>query len=345
MYKVEKSIRVYIITHYTSSKMCEVVPVDPDFAKDEIVQIALNDFVSCRSTLVKDHKIHEKILQIVDSFGCFKETIPVPTSSTGTRSSFNSNYHHNNFVPRHFGGRNGANSQNHHKHYHNNNAPRPHRLHLVGSGDKDSLALLNKLSPANKEIIFQKLLKLCFHRNDIQSIVYDLINKGSLFSNYIELIMRALDEVNNRYASHVTNAINCYVNEFLEQFECDIAEFQEEPSIDDYNLYCSFVKKKEMLMNRFKMVVTLMDKFQSMDDAILRLIDKMHVFIRETRLTALLVHVVVDLCSILTKQLQNEKTHSRVSKVLHDLVEKFDTEIMMKKTHFKIQDILSKTYQ
>jgi hypothetical protein len=288
----------------------------------DIVQIPLNDFLLQKQNLVVDSKLNEKIKELIESFSCFKEHIP---NNSGSRSSNPSSVQRNN--PHKF---------NNKYHHNSHQVPRP-RTHFNHSGDKDSLGLLNKLSPSNQDVILQKLLRICFQRTDISTFLYELIDRGSHFASYFHLILSMLKEVNQRYSQEVSTSVNKYIHQFDEAMCQSIYRFREEPPTHEYDDYCLFVKDKELLINRFTLVVLLSLKFQDHTPTVLDVIlNNLYVFVSENAMPPLMCHIIVELCTVVHK---NDTQNPWTRKILALIVQKFDAHLM-KKTQFKIQDIL-----
>lgn len=303
-------MRVY---NYSSYNIVLIMTDDVD-----IVQIDVDFFNELKQIFVEDDRIVAKVKLIIDAYACFKEVIPVSANII-------------KFV-NHSHAYSGKTFNNKAKFQYQ---ARPPRLVFNGKCDKDAMGLLNKMSPSNKDVIIQKLLRLCFQKENIDGIVNQVIDKCFRYKTYMGLFIQLLEEIRQRYPTDLQDAVVAFLNNFVDEFDTDLGAFRSEPSVDDYHEYCVFVKGKELFLSKLHLFLILASSYNP--PFIQVLFGKFSQFIEREELTTLLCHMIVE--AVFVIQRQNIATFN-VQDILSPMMQKFELDKMMKKTAFKLQDIL-----
>lgn len=208
----------------------------------DIIKISVDEFLHCRVSCVPDPKITERINQIVSQYTCFSETIGC------SKPSEKGQYHP---YPRQFKSNAGV----------NRGGKPTMRAAKAPCFDRDALSLLNKLADRNKDVITQKVVRLCAQNDNCDKVVRHIIDRGYKFGQYKLLLVNILSEIKKRYNSD--DVIDNYLDKYVDTFAQDLLSFCDEPpKVEHYDAYCAYIKKKDGFLARFEMFLYMAQSLQ-----------------------------------------------------------------------------------
>ena len=116
---------------------------------------------------------------------------------------------------------------------------------------RETLSLMNKLSPANKNVIWDKLMKY-IDNNNSQHVVPDILDSVVSNAMYISLIVEFLTRLHER-GIEVDSYVSNYVTDTI-RFICDDTLFSTivPKEVEEYDEFCCVQKQKRHLTSKLQ---------------------------------------------------------------------------------------------
>lgn len=198
----------------------------------ECMCIDFDLFMACKSSKTIEGKISNKIEHILKEYTCFKENSAPP------------------FIYK----------ETFHKSFKNigkkrdEKVKKPAHHHNTSCDQKDVLALLNKLSSSNFDLLYRKLLFMCSSDN-ISIVVRLIIDKCYTQYAYSHLFINILKNLMNVYKECVANNIKCFYDEWRMNFKENLKNIAELAKDNNYDVFCSFVSNKNMCTQKHSIII------------------------------------------------------------------------------------------
>jgi hypothetical protein len=186
-------------------------------------------FSAAAISLHIDDKLKQKIQQLLETYDCFKETVSFqykPKMAPIIR-----------------------------KHRHVVETRYKSKIH--GNDDMGHIrSLLNKLSEQNYCIVKEKLVK-CMGLETSKEVISLVVYFMYMHRGYSYLYLSLLQEVANTDSEHVIPVLKSFISDHVTSFKTELESLQNEPDTKDYDEYCKYIKKRNMLESQHTVAVML----------------------------------------------------------------------------------------
>ena len=198
----------------------------------ECMCIDFDLFMSCKSSKTIEDKISTKVENILKEYACFKENSAPP-------------FVYKEKAFKNIGSRNLGRREEKFK--------KPAHHYNTNCDQKDVLAILNKLSTSNFDLLYRKLLFMCSSDN-IGVVVHLVIEKCYSQHAYSQLFINILKNLMNVYKDCVVNQIKKFYDEWKIGFSESLTNIAELAKDNNYDVFCSFVANKNMCTQKHNII-------------------------------------------------------------------------------------------
>lgn len=260
------------------------------------------------------NKLNQKIQKIIASHHCFLEVEKHDMSHT-------------------------IHQQKKHKSVNDHNLQQRGNTSRLALKESTTLGLLNKLTGSNKNTIITKIISSCKNEDVTRSVINTILSMIKLHYKEFDTYLSILLEIRSLFPDIINEQFSKYIKSLCDTVLFRIQDLEFEPSIESYDDYCMYIKRKTHLLTELELALELEHIFYNgnlVEHMIGKLVDA--AYIAETIAT---LDIITEMTAICVKFSSNKNSENIMSDV-HNIAYVFNLNFpnKPKKVTFKWEEIL-----
>lgn len=184
----------------------------------------------------KNAAIPPKILEIL-ALDCFNEAKCKQVAATIIKPKIQKNY------------------------FQNSRESKPPRFKFISAQEKcirEITSNLNKINGSNMDVIATRILKM-MDGNNVADITVNVLNKACTNGTYLQHFVSLIDKLQNVFHNVTLKCIQEFSSSFISSIGDTFKEL-EQFDYNDYDQFCTFLKLKNTMLNKNKLVLIYMSR-------------------------------------------------------------------------------------